>query len=547
MDTCLLCQGPLDPTTRRCQRCGHVQPAAPDASTLPASIDAAVPARTWHCSYCHAEVPQGMNFCGYCGRPPQARRCPHCHAEVPQGMNFCGYCGRSLAVPGETALGASSPTPASLPLASARASGAPLPGPAQPPYNQPAGPDPAVVGVPAMPPAPASSPLSPSGGAGPLPYPTPSASRRLSRGKRIMLVVALALVGVLNTLAAAHGLTLLRQSSSLTSTPAGPPTGTITEFPLDGVNDLSFGTNVDGITSGPDGNLWFTAAAGPSSPLIGRLTPRGALTTFPVSGVRPDDISGDVGLGGITTGSDGNLWFTTGNDQIGYITPAGKVTLLSTSINVDNGCIVAGPDGNLWFATDSDEIGRVTPGGKFTAFPLPDLTGDSTCITVGPDGDLWFTVARQPGMDADAQIGKITPRGAITLYPLPLPQFAIVWDIIKGPNGDLWFLNEAGLSDTYSIGHMIPSQNERVNSFVPFEDDQPINLTSGPDGNLWFTTNDHGIMRMTEEGILTHFSLPGTAQSPGAITVGPDGNLWFTNHDEQSGEDMIGRLTVRQA
>ena len=39
------------------------------------------------------------------------------------------------------------------------------------------------------------------------------------------------------------------------------------------------------ITSGPDGNLWFTEPTG----MIGRLTPLGALTEFPVSTPEAED------------------------------------------------------------------------------------------------------------------------------------------------------------------------------------------------------------------------------------------------------------------
>jgi len=42
------------------------------------------------------------------------------------------------------------------------------------------------------------------------------------------------------------------------------------------------------IASGPDGNLWFTEPTGK----IGRLTPAGALTEFPVSGETANNSAG---------------------------------------------------------------------------------------------------------------------------------------------------------------------------------------------------------------------------------------------------------------
>jgi len=55
-----------------------------------------------------------------------------------------------------------------------------------------------------------------------------------------------------------------------------------------------------GITAGPDGNVWFTGAAGNN---IFRVTPAGLITQY----VLPNPMSGPHQ---ITAGPDGNLWFT---------------------------------------------------------------------------------------------------------------------------------------------------------------------------------------------------------------------------------------------
>jgi virginiamycin B lyase len=53
-----------------------------------------------------------------------------------------------------------------------------------------------------------------------------------------------------------------------------------------------------GITSGPDGNLWFIEA---NANQIGKITPSGAITEYPIPTVN----SMPRGI----TGPDGNLWF----------------------------------------------------------------------------------------------------------------------------------------------------------------------------------------------------------------------------------------------
>src|SRR5262249_38518359 len=59
---------------------------------------------------------------------------------------------------------------------------------------------------------------------------------------------------------------------------------------------------------------------------------------------------------------------------------------------------------------------------------------------------------------------------------------------------------------------------------------QPLDITAGPDGNLWFTEEfPDRIGRITPAGVITEFSTGLTPNfQPRGITAGPDGNLWFT-------------------
>jgi streptogramin lyase len=59
----------------------------------------------------------------------------------------------------------------------------------------------------------------------------------------------------------------------------------------------------------------------------------------------------------------------------------------------------------------------------------------------------------------------------------------------------------------------------------------PINLTLGPDGNIWFTENSVAkIGKITTSGTVTEYSLNASRAKPYDITAGPDGNLWFTEN-----------------
>src|SRR5262245_27695349 len=97
-----------------------------------------------------------------------------------------------------------------------------------------------------------------------------------------------------------------------------------------------------------------------------------SVTEFPI----PDTTSARPE--GITRGPDGNLWFAeTFADRIGRITPAGVVTQFSLPFGSQPAEITAGPDGNLWFTEiGSSRIGRITPAGGITEFSA-GLTANS--------------------------------------------------------------------------------------------------------------------------------------------------------------------------
>jgi len=303
---------------------------------------------------------------------------------------------------------------------------------------------------------------------------------------------------------------------------AGGAGAQVTEFST----GISASAGPASITTGPDGNLWFTEV---TLGQIGRITPAGVVTEFSAG------ISAGAGLGRITTGPDGNLWFTeqSGN-RIGRITPSGVVTEFSAGITAGAGPydITAGPDGNLWFTEISGKrIGRITPAGVVTEFSAGSTVNPAE-ITAGPDGNLWFTECYYFKNFCNGRVGRITPLGVVTTFTVS----AFPVGITTGPDGNLWF------TASNQIGRITPLGVVTAFTAGISAGATPKGITTGPDGNLWFTEGfGNRIGRITPSGIVTEF---GAGISAGAgpfdITAGPDGNLWFT---ELSG-NRIGRIEI---
>lgn len=281
------------------------------------------------------------------------------------------------------------------------------------------------------------------------------------------------------------------------------------------------------ITTGPDGNLWFTE---PGVGKIGKTTPGGAVTEYQLP-------AGHQANEGITAGPDGNVWFTE-TGYVGRVTPSGVVTEFAVSPGAQLTGITKGGDGNLWFLDTADrKIGKITTSGVVTEYPIPassspksgQLVNFYNDITLGSDGNVWYTanVVSKAKNVVVGEVGRVTPSGQVTIFKLP-----------------------AGAPPSHSFSL---SKSTQTTGGISAD-----SITSGPDGNLWVTDHRPGgqaaIARITPTGEIKQFAIPTTptgAKLPDistSITTGPDGNLWFNlvNDNYNAGPNptpFIGRIT----
>ena len=303
-------------------------------------------------------------------------------------------------------------------------------------------------------------------------------------------------------------------------------TGDATEF----ARDIAPGAAPTSITSGPDGNLWFTEAG---ADRIGRVTPTGVVTEFSIG------ISTGAQPVGITSGPDGNVWFTEfAGNRIGRITPSGVVTEFSAGIH-GTGLhgITAGADGNLWFTESGptqNAIGRITPDGVVTEF-VYDLGAATQPLGIasGLDGTIWFVEG------TGNRIVQLSTSGAVLQTIAALTPSAGLTGIAVSRDGSIWFTETAAsrIGRTSVDGAVTEAPIAGPNQ-------APTTITAGSDGALWVA--EHGptgrgssLLRVSTTGAMVEF---GNGISSGAgvagVAAGPDGNVWFT---ERQG-DRVGRL-----
>ena len=194
----------------------------------------------------------------------------------------------------------------------------------------------------------------------------------------------------------------------------------------------------------------------------------------------------------------------------------------------------------------ADAIARVTVTGQVTYFPRESLgSSNGDHIVAGRDGTLWFT-----GNGAEL-IHRMTRSGVITDFTAPGP--GQVYGLAPGPDGAIWFTQLGQQSRmSNSIGRITfgwvrhrPSCSCRTAPHQPDQapSDMPLEITAGPNGNLYFTTYlvepKNYIGQVTPEGTVHAVSRSRRPARPrSASRRGPDGNIWFTENFNQ----LVGRL-----
>lgn len=231
-----------------------------------------------------------------------------------------------------------------------------------------------------------------------------------------------------------------------------PTTHAISEF-SSGLNPGSL-PNIP--TFGPDGNTWFSDAG--TVKAIGRINPlTHAIAEFS-SGISSTGPSRPI------AGPDGNLWFvdkSVSAPAVGRITPSGVITEFPIPVTLLPGQFLNsanfGPDRVLW-------IGSNTPGAifrfdittdTFTALPNGGLSGQSGVMVAGPDLNMWSTDSgAAPGI---ARIGTGVCDASLTgcnLKGANLPNIVLVGASLQADN-----LLRAQLENARLIGANMQDDN----------------------------------------------------------------------------------------
>ena len=272
------------------------------------------------------------------------------------------------------------------------------------------------------------------------------------------------------------------------------------------------------VSVGYNRRLPYNESAPPIEWLIVRVTTNGKFTYFKL----PKN-SREGGVGGLTAGPDGAMWFVT-REAIGRITVNGEVTefpheRVRNGSQYSRGAMTVGPDGNLWFIggtpgmVPAAAIDRITTSGLVGEVPFSTSDPWPDAIAWGSDVDVWFASS------AGRTIGHVSAAGQFTEYPVSSEPR----DLVFGPGGIPWFTSAEGVGSISLSGQLSP-----VVSF-PGGAKRIIN---GPDGRLWFSSDSKSVIgRVGPGGLVSRVKLRSDERSVFDLAVGPNGTVWYTGED----------------
>jgi uncharacterized repeat protein (TIGR03803 family) len=333
------------------------------------------------------------------------------------------------------------------------------------------------------------------------------------------------------------------------------------------------GSGPNFIAQGRNGNLYSMSWQGGNDgrgaafkvTLSGKLT---VLANFVIS-------NGDYPVGGLTLGSDGNLYGTTNqggdpNCNLGLgcgtvlkITPAGKLTTLfvfpadNSNGSYPGAAPIQGSDGNFYGTTSvglgGSTLYKMTPAGTMTLLHQFNTTDGNDVVAglvEGSDGNF-YGGSFSGGTNGDGVLFKVTPAGGFTvLHNFAGTDGTSAWCLIQATDGNFYGVTGGGGSSNagvvfkitpggaYTVLHNL---NGTTDGISPYS-----SLVQATDGNFYGVANGGGslgfgtIFKVTSRGVysVVHNFDATTGQNPeSALTQDTNGILYGDTYRGGSGPE----------
>ena len=196
------------------------------------------------------------------------------------------------------------------------------------------------------------------------------------------------------------------------------------------------------------------------------------------------------------------------------------------------GGIAVGSDRNLWFGTcPFGGMMKITTSGQISSYALSGgVTRCPQWVTLASDGAIWFTEIDVDHGGTLAQLGRIDVSGNITEFALPAGDEPI--GITSGKDGNLWYdADNPSFNSNFFVRGFSATTHTIVGSLAVTLQSQVYDfsnsvVTNPADGNI-IVSGGNPVFRLipgTNPTIAGNIALPANC---GTASIGADANFYF--------------------
>jgi virginiamycin B lyase len=233
---------------------------------------------------------------------------------------------------------------------------------------------------------------------------------------------------------------------------------------------------------GSDNNVWF---GDENANFIAKIDAAGNIAEIPLP---PNTLPF-----ALTSGPDGNIWFST-NSGVGKLAPSSSTpTLYTLNVTGRPTGITSGPNNQIWFSESfGHRVGHIaTDGSAFQEIPLPvpSASFGPGEVAMGSDGNIWTVGQAFSNAAAISSFVRITPTGEASFFHPPTHQAGLCC-IASALDGFL-YTTEREVGNTANIARISSNAGDISETKIPSGTSSgPDHITIGSDGNVWFTEFD---------------------------------------------------------
>jgi streptogramin lyase len=183
-------------------------------------------------------------------------------------------------------------------------------------------------------------------------------------------------------------------------------------------------------------------------------------------------------------------------------------------------------DGSVWFTSyPGGTLGRIGPDGDAAVFQPAGDPSATLSLAADDTGSIWVSDPRR------SALVQVHPDGGLDQYAVPPvdERTSLPRDLTSAPDGRIWF-TDPGTGTIRSLDPARPAGVRNVKAGRP--DDELRSIAAAPGGVIWATFAERPALAKVEDREVTVLPVP-VRGGLNDVAVADDGTIWITTPTEE--------------